>query len=225
MKKLLVTAMLATVAVSAMTTANAAFNPTEIRPYIGVDYKYMEGFADGEAKGLIEDQANMLGVTAGIQLNDYFGFEVSYAESIKNLSKGVSVTQNSQWIDPDTGIPVDFAETSRLNDFDFSHFTAGVTAQYPLSDNIYAKALIGASWQKVKASATGTVTASAVDPVTGETFSASQSASMSASDSENGVFLGKIGVGYQMSKTSVVEVNYAREDDLNGLGLQYKYVF
>ena len=39
------------------------------------------------------------------------------------------------------------------------------------------------------------------------------------------VFLGKIGLGYQASKNSVFEINYTAEGDLDGLGLQYKYVF
>lgn len=226
MKKLLVSALLATTALGAMTTANAGFNPTEIRPYVGVDYKYMEGFDDGALKGLVEDQTSMLGVTAGIQFNDYIGFEVSYAESIKNLSKGVTTTATGQFTDPaDPTIVYDVTASDRLNDLDFSHFTAGVTAQYPLSDNIYAKALLGASWQKMEASGVVSATASTVDPATGQTISASDSASVSASDSENGVLLAKVGVGYQMSKNSIVEVNYTREDNFNGLGLQYKFVF
>lgn len=207
MKKVLLGAIVGAIAFGAAATANAGFNATDIRPYVGVDYKYMEGLADGELKDVVKDNANLLGLTAGVQFNDYIGLEVSYAQSIKNLAKKTVET-----VDAD-GILVDVGFT----DIDVEHFTAGVTGQYPLSENIYAKALIGASWQKMDAS----VQATATDPLTGETATASAS----ASDSKNGVFLGKVGLGYQMNKNSVVEVNYTREDDLNGVGLQYKYVF
>lgn len=211
MKKVLLGAIVGAIAFGAAATANAGFNATDIRPYVGVDYKYMEGLADGELKDVVKDNANLLGLTAGVQFNDYIGLEVSYAQSIKNLAKKTVET-----VDVGDGEVVQQVDVG-FTDIDIEHFTAGVTGQYPLSENIYAKALIGASWQKMDA----TVQATATDPLTGETVTASAS----ASDSKNGVFLGKVGLGYQMNKNSVVEVNYTREDDLNGVGLQYKYVF
>lgn len=229
MKKLLVSALLASTALGAMTAANAthSFGLSDVRPYVGVDYKYLEGFDSGALKGLVEDQTSLLGVTAGLQFNDYIGFEVSYAKAVQDLGKGPGLTTTGQVADTTTNPATiyDVSQNTRVDKFNFSHFTAGVTAQYPLADKIYAKALIGAAWQKGKVKATSTLTASTVDPTTGLTVSGSQSVSDSASDSNNGVFLGKVGIGYQMSKSSVVEVNYTREDTLNGLGLQYKYLF
>lgn len=121
-------------------TANAAttfeLNP---RGYIGADYKYLGDIhSDKRVKNgpLSKDDtskyANALGLTTGVQLNDYLGVEASAATTINNVAKSGS------------GI-----------DTDITLYSIGVTGQYPLADNVYLKGLIGAGWSHLDAKGFG----------------------------------------------------------------------
>lgn len=169
-------AVVTAMAAMATVSANAAFE--DARPYVAADYTYLSGV--GEQTGdLTDDYTNLLGVTGGIQFTDNIGVEVSWAHSVKDLS--------------------------RFDDLDisYSQATVGVTGQYPIAEKVYAKGLLGGVWQAYDLEVDG----------------------MKATAREDAKFLGKVGVGYQIDGNAVVEFTYNRVNELDGLGIQYKYVF
>lgn len=216
MKKILLGVATA-VAAMCTTAANADLIPSdEIRPYVGVDYKYFSGFQDEKFIGEgLEDYGNLLGATVGLQFNDFIGLELSWAGTIKDLGRNVE------------GLFVEVGDirldASNIN-ADFEHWTVGVTGQYPLADKVYAKALVGASWQKLKTDYT--LTLAAEEPM-GEVqaIAAIDSIPVKRTVKNNGEFLAKIGLGYQVNEKSVFEGVYTRDGKLDGLAVQYKYFF
>ena len=189
MKKALLSMVAVAIASSAMMTATTANAAIEIEPraYVGVDYKYFGQIGeevnkafDAPADAKISDSyANALGLTAGVQLNDFVGVEASYARTVKNFSAIDGVSLNAETL------------------------SVGVTGQYPIADQFYAKALIGSTWGRLNAKADDA----------------------KVYDTTDATFLGKVGVGYQVSDKTVVELTYNRELDTDGLGLQYKVLF
>lgn len=129
---------------AATATANASelldFAP---KGYIGAEYKYLSDIhgldpveeisqeAGVPGSFFVEDYTNMLGLVAGVQINDYLGVELSHAMSLKDLSNldGLS--------------------------FDLNTTNLSVTGQYPISDRYYAKAAIGRTWIRLEAEAMG----------------------------------------------------------------------
>lgn len=185
--------LLAAIALGAMSVFSAANAATvlELNPrgYIGADYKYIgqmhsdDRIDDSEyAKSALKKYGHALGLTTGVQLNDYFGVEASVATTVSNIAKA-----------SDT-------------DVDVTLYSVGVTGQYPIVDNFYLKGMIGAGWSHIDAK---------------ETFEGDK---YYYNDTESS-FVGRIGIGHQLSHNSVVEATYNYEMEKNGFALQYKYLF
>lgn len=124
-------------AMSAATANAATLLEIDPRGYFGADYKYLgdihsdKRVKDGTIpKDLASKYANALGVTAGLQVNDYVGVEASVSTTVDNVAKS------------GTGI-----------DADITLYSFGITGQYPLIENVYLKGLIGAGWSHIDAKA------------------------------------------------------------------------
>ena len=237
MKKILLGALIASTALMATSAATAAvtIDPADFKPYVGLDYSYLSGFdkvamddASDDTKWL-DGHVNVLGVSFGIQLNDYIGVEASYGKGVSDID-GEKVTLKSYTheevdgaLDTDTETETKTYSVQRGETFGktkFEHITVGLTGQYPIADQVYVKGLVGAAWQRFEASGTESYEFN----VNGEVLDQETYAKKNFSNND-AVFLAKVGLGYQASKNSVFEINYTREGKLDGLGLQYKYVF
>lgn len=219
MKKILLGALIASTTLMAAGTASAdlVISPSEFKPYVGLDYKYLSGFDsvgydDQEGVEPLDGYVNVLGATFGVQLNDYVGIEASYGKGIDKID-GKSFTFTS---DPSDEIA--WTETQTVGKTKFEHISIGLTGQYPIAEQVYVKALVGAAWQRFE-------TSGASATYTQGDFTETSSIDQKIHSNNEAVFLGKVGLGYQASKNSVFEINYTAEGDLDGLGLQYKYVF
>lgn len=226
MKKILLGALIASTALMATSAATAAvtIDPADFKPYVGLDYSYLSGFdkvamddASNDTKYL-DGHVNVLGVSFGVQLNDYIGVEASYGKGVSDID-GKKVTLNSDTHEDVDGALVTETDSTQLGKTKFEHITVGLTGQYPIADQVYVKGLVGAAWQRFEASS---VTESY--EFNGEVLDQETYAEKNFSNND-AVFLAKVGLGYQASKNSVFEINYTREGKLDGLGLQYKYVF
>ncbi len=220
MKKILLGALIASTALMATSAATAAvtIDPADFKPYVGLDYSYLSGFDKvamddaGDDTKYLDGHVNVLGVSFGVQLNDYIGVEASYGKGVSDID-GKKVTEEVD------GALATETYSSQLGKTKFEHITVGLTGQYPIADQVYVKGLVGAAWQRFEASS---VTESY--ELNGEVLDQETYAEKNFSNND-AVFLAKVGLGYQASKNSVFEINYTREDKLDGLGLQYKYVF
>lgn len=169
---------------------------------------------------MIAAVAGMASMTATAAFEDarpYVGVDYKYVSGLDDQIGTVSekytnllgVTGGIQFTDY-LGTEVSWAhsvkDTSIADDLkiDYSHVTLGVTGQYPIADRLYAKALLGTVWQ--------TYTVEMADVGKGKIEADAK-------------FYGKAGIGYQVDSNSVLEFNYSRENELDGLGIQYKYVF
>ena len=218
MKKILLGALIASTALMATSAATAAvtIDPADFKPYVGLDYKYLSGFDsvgydDQEGAEPLDGYTNVLGATFGVQLNDYVGVEASYGKGVDKID-GKSFTVAS-----DPSAETAWTETTTIGKTKFEHLSVGLTGQYPIAEQVYVKALVGAAWQRFETSG-GSTTYTEGD------FTGTSSIEKNHSNND-AVFLGKVGLGYQASKNSVFEINYTHEGKLDGLGLQYKYVF
>ena len=238
MKKILLGTLIAatTALTSGIAAADIVISPSEFKPYVGLDYTYLNGF-DGVAlddfDGLkpLDGHINTLGVTFGLQLTDYIGIETSYNKGTDKLS-GANLYSETDG---------EYSYESTTGKVSFDHITLGVTGQYPIAEQVYVKGLIGASWQRYDANGinhTSTYTpATAIEDGsigTGSTteprllndgYTETHTTDLRITSKNDAAFLAKVGVGYQASKNSVFEANYTRAGDLDGFGLQYKYVF
>lgn len=224
MKKLVLGVMVAATAMMAAGTASAGvtIDVQDFKPYVGVDYKYLNGLDQvefdgyGGMKGVADKHTNVLGVTAGVQFNDYVGVEASYGKAVNKL-KSAKVGYVDSYID-ESGAETLYGEYLETSKLDFEHITVGLTGQYPIADKVYAKGLLGAAWQRFDASSVSNVT------FDGE-VGVKNTVPLAVTSNNDAVFLGKVGLGYQASQHSLFEINYTREGELDGVGLQYKYVF
>lgn len=218
MKKVLLGALIASTTLMAAGTASADFtiSADEFKPYVGLDYKYLSGFEgvgfdDHEGVRVLDGEVNVLGVTFGVQLNDYVGVEASYGKSIDKID-GKKFTTSQDLSE------ISYSETVQLGKTKFEHLTVGLVGQYPIAEQVYAKGLIGAAWQRFESSS---VNYSYTDGYVSETETYGEHTYAN----NDAAFLAKVGLGYQASANSLFEINYTREGDLDGIGLQYKYVF
>lgn len=224
MKKILLGALIASTALMATSAATAAvsIDSDNFKPYIGLDYNFLSGFekvAMDDADGIkaLDGHVNVLGVSFGVQLNDYMGIEASYGKGVSDID-GKTLSFSYAPEATYAAAPTD-GFTQQLGETKFEHLTVGLTGQYPIADQVYVKGLVGAAWQRFEASGlteTEYLNGEAVDQYQyeGKEFS-----------NNDAVFLAKVGLGYQASENSVFEANYTREGKLDGIGLQYKYVF
>lgn len=117
MKKLLLVSILGAMAA---TTVNAATSTefSNIKPYVGVGYTYLNNDSD----------IHFLGMTAGLQFNEFFGAEVFWNKSVNNID-----------------FEDDFEELGVSTDADVQYYGIGLTGKYPLQNNFYTKGMIGYS--------------------------------------------------------------------------------
>lgn len=174
MKKILLGVL--TAAAMVASTAHA-FSVADSRAYVGADYQVLTNL-DNETAGLAKGTSGVLGVVAGLQVNEYVGVELGWGRTVQDASRFDEVELQAY------------------------HTTLGVTGQYPITDNLYAKGFVGASWIELELDVEG----------------------LKVTAKDDG-FLGKVGVGYQINENSVVEATYNRESSLNAFGVQYKYLF
>lgn len=110
MKRLLLLSILGTV--SAIT--NAA--NTDIKPYIGAGYTFLNNDVD----------IHFLGLNGGVQFNQYFGAEVFWNKSVNNIK-----------------FDEDFDDLGVKTDADVQYYGVGLTGKYPLENNFYVKGMLG----------------------------------------------------------------------------------
>lgn len=234
MKKILLGALIASTALMATSAATAAvtIDPADFKPYVGLDYSYLSGFDKvtlddaGDNTKYLDGYVNVLGVSFGVQLNDYIGVEASYGKGVSDIDgKKTTLVKSNTYEEVDGALDTDTktetkTHSSQFGKTKFEHITVGLTGQYPIADQVYVKGLVGAAWQRFEASGTESYELN----VDGEVLDQKTYAKNNSSNND-AVFLAKVGLGYQASKNSVFEINYTREGKLDGLGLQYKYVF
>lgn len=226
MKKILLGALIASTALMATSAATAAvtIDQADFKPYVGLDYSYLSGFDKvtlddvGDNTKYLDGYVNVLGVSFGVQLNDYIGVEASYGKGVSDID-GKKVSLGSYTYEKVDGASVDAELGKTLGKTKFEHITVGLTGQYPIADQVYVKGLVGAAWQRFEASSETKSYEFNGEVLDQKTYAENNSSNNDA------VFLAKVGLGYQASKNSVFEINYTREGKLDGLGLQYKYVF
>ncbi|CEI53126.1 porin family protein [Acinetobacter bereziniae] len=110
MKKLLLVSILGALSV----TSHAA--NTEIQPYVGAGYTYLDNDVD----------IHFLGLNAGVQFNQYIGAEAFWNKSVNDIK-----------------FDEDFEELGVRTDADVQYYGVALTGKYPLENNFYAKGMVG----------------------------------------------------------------------------------
>lgn len=95
-------------------------------------------------------------------------------------------------------------DASKFDDFkvDIQTTTVALTGQYPMYDRYYVKAAVGQAWNRFEFKFDGEEEHKTFDK-----------------------FYAKAGIGYQWNVNSVTEMTYVYNGGMDGIGLQYKYVF
>lgn len=160
-----------------------AYDSLDVRPYAGVEYRLSTNQGatvnNGFGQSILKDHASSLVLIGGAQITEIIGVEASLSHNILNLAKSDNV------------------------DARVSSVGVGVTAQYPLTDYVYAKAMLGASWGRLDLKDGGVK-------------------QHYTSDAE---FAGKAGLGYVIDDQNVIELTYSYALNSDGVAIQYKHYF
>ena len=179
MKKLLLLSLLGAIAA---TTANAG-NTSTIQPYVGAGYTFLNN--DGV-------DVHFLGLNGGLQFNKYVGAEVFWNKSVNDIE-----------------FDSDFEEIGVRTDADVQYYGFGLTANYPLANNFYAKGMAGYARVDLDIDASY------------------QGHKVSASEDDSGLIV-QAGAGYNFTPNFAAELAYnhlSAFDGFNGLNAQLKYNF
>jgi len=142
-----------------------------------MDFSNMKPYVGAGYTYQTQDDVNLhfLGLNAGVQLNDFLGLEAFWNKFTNEPLKGEKL--------------------------DVQYYGAGITGQYPLVDQVYAKGLVGVSVMKADYG---------YDERT-----------------ESGV-IAQLGLGYNFNKNVAAEVSYTHQSPfsgVDGVNVQVKYKF
>lgn len=112
MKNLILVSLLGMMA----TTAANAGATSQVQPYVGAGYTYLNNDVD----------VHFLGLNAGAQFNQYIGAEVFWNKSVNDIE-----------------FDEDFDDLGVETDADVQFYGVALTGKYPLQNNFYAKGLVG----------------------------------------------------------------------------------
>lgn len=146
----------------------------------------------------LSDVHSALKSTYGAELVDVL------VDNYANQISFVGGIQLNDYIGVETTLGQNIKDISKIDGIkiDVQTATLAVTGQYPMYDRFYVKGAVGQAWNRFEIKFDGEKEHESFDK-----------------------FFAKAGIGYQWNANSVTEATYVYNGGMDGLSLQYKYVF
>lgn len=146
----------------------------------------------------LSDVQSLLKPTLGAELVDLL------VDNHANQVSLVAGVQLNDYIGVEATLGQNIKDISKTDEIklDIQTATLAVTGQYPMYDRFYVKGAVGQAWNRFEIKFDGEKEHESFDK-----------------------FFAKAGIGYQWNANSVTETTYVYNGGMDGLSLQYKYIF